>query len=89
MIESAMRTISFVSCIQFLEWDGEAKDYVHFQPDKKRLGWVFGVCSLNQNSSSHLKCFNRLHKSLSISGQFQFRPFYGAKQNAKMTLSQL
>ena len=40
MIESAMRTISFVSCIKFLEWDGAAKDYVHFQPDKKRLGWV-------------------------------------------------
>ena len=48
MIESAMRTISFVSCIKFLEWDGEAKDYVHFKPDKKRLGWVFGVCSLNK-----------------------------------------
>ena len=40
MIESAMRTISFVSCIKFLEWDGAAKDYVHFKPDKKRLGWV-------------------------------------------------
>ena len=40
MIESAMRTISFVSCIKFLPWDGEARDYVHFKPDKKRLGWV-------------------------------------------------
>ena len=38
MIESAMRTISFVSCIKFLEWDGVATDYVHFKPDKKRLG---------------------------------------------------
>ena len=38
MIESAMRTISFVSCIKFLEWDGTAADYVHFQPDNKRLG---------------------------------------------------
>ena len=38
MIERAMKTISFVSCIQFVEWDGIRKDYVHFHPDKTRLG---------------------------------------------------
>ena len=38
MILSAMRTISFVSCIKFEEWDGVRKDYVHFHPHKTRLG---------------------------------------------------
>ena len=38
MILSAMRTISFVSCIKFVDWDGERRDYIHFHPDSKRLG---------------------------------------------------
>ena len=38
MIESAMKTISFVSCLRFVKWDGVQKDYIHFHPDKKRLG---------------------------------------------------
>lgn len=38
MILSAMRTISFVSCIKFVEWDGVRKDYIHFHPHKTRLG---------------------------------------------------
>ena len=38
MIKSAMRTMSFVSCIKFKEWDGTQKDYIHFKPDKKRKG---------------------------------------------------
>ena len=59
MIESAMRTISFVSCIKFLEWDGEAKDYVHFKPDKKRLGWVFAFLSL----SKQFKWLEKFHQT--------------------------
>ena len=46
MIESAMRTISFVSCIKFIQWDGAASDYVHFKPDKKRLGCVSDFLSV-------------------------------------------
>lgn len=42
MIESAMKTISFVSCLRFVKWDGVQKDYIHFHPDKKRLGcWSY------------------------------------------------
>ena len=54
-----MRTISFVSCIKFLEWDGEAKDYVHFKPDKKRLGWVFAFLSL----SKQFKWLEKFHQT--------------------------
>lgn len=65
MIESAMRTISFLSCIQFVEWDGRRKDYVHFHPDKKRLGcWSYighqgtrQQISLERPSDSHCNCF--------------------------------
>ena len=38
MIENAMKTISFLSCIKFIKWDGKRKDYIHFHPHKKRLG---------------------------------------------------
>jgi len=42
MIESALRTISFVSCVRFEVWDGLKKDYVHFHPDKRRKGcWSY------------------------------------------------
>jgi len=42
IIESALRTISFVSCVKFEKWDGRKKDYIHFQPDKKRKGcWSY------------------------------------------------
>jgi hypothetical protein len=38
IIESALQTIAFVSCVKFEKWDGLKKDYIHFQPDKKRKG---------------------------------------------------
>jgi len=42
MIESALRTMSFVSCVKFEKWDGVKKDYIHFQPDKRRKGcWSY------------------------------------------------
>jgi len=42
IIESALRTISFVSCLKFEKWDGKSKDYVHFHPDRRRKGcWSF------------------------------------------------
>lgn len=42
IIESALRTMAFVSCVKFEKWDGKKKDYIHFQPDKKRKGcWSY------------------------------------------------
>ena len=38
IIESALQTMAFVSCVRFEAWDGKKKDYIHFTPDKKRKG---------------------------------------------------
>jgi len=64
-ILSAMRTISFVSCIKFVKWDGKRKDYIHFHPDKKRLGcWSYigrqnkrQQLSLQQPNEKDCNCF--------------------------------
>lgn len=65
MILSAMRTISFVSCIKFVEWDGVRKDYIHFHPHKTRLGcWSYigrqknrQQLSLQRPTEKDCKCF--------------------------------
>lgn len=65
MILSAMRTISFVSCIKFVDWDGERRDYIHFHPDSKRLGcWSYigrqnkrQQLSLQRPSARDCACF--------------------------------
>ena len=38
IIESALQTMAFVSCVRFEAWEGRKRDYIHFTPDKKRKG---------------------------------------------------
>jgi len=65
VIQSAMRTISFVSCLEFVKWDGQSKDYIHFHPDRKRKGcWSYigrlggrQQLSLEQPNGGNCKCF--------------------------------
>merc|ERR1719460_1382243 len=65
VIESAIRTISFVSCIKFEKWDGVSRDYIHFQPHKKKKGcWSYigrqggrQQLSLERPKKGNCKCF--------------------------------
>jgi len=65
MIENAMKTISFLSCIKFIKWDGKRKDYIHFHPHKKRLGcWSYigrqnkrQQLSLQKSTDKDCNCF--------------------------------
>ncbi|XP_023344980.1 zinc metalloproteinase dpy-31 [Eurytemora carolleeae] len=62
VIESAMQTIAFVSCIRFRVWDGKEKDYLFFHPDKKMLGLkslilIHFEVSLEQPKKNSCSCF--------------------------------
>jgi len=65
VIESAIRTISFVSCLKFVKWDGISRDYIHFQPHKKKKGcWSYigrqggrQQLSLERPTKGNCKCF--------------------------------
>lgn len=65
VIESAIHTISFVSCLKFVPWDGERKDYIYFHPSQKRMGcWSYigrqggrQQLSLQQPNSRSCNCF--------------------------------
>jgi len=65
VIESAIRTISFVSCLKFEKWDGVSRDYIHFQPHKKKKGcWSYigrqggrQQLSLERPKNGNCKCF--------------------------------
>lgn len=41
MIERAIKTFDFLSCLQFKQWDGVQEDYLHMEPSKERPGLVF------------------------------------------------
>ena len=46
LIESAIQSFQFLSCLKFKTWDGDPdKDYLHFQNSKARPGWVTVVYS--------------------------------------------
>ena len=38
MIQSALKTFEFMSCLKFVQWDGKAEDYLHIQSSKDRPG---------------------------------------------------
>ncbi|XP_045601849.1 seminal metalloprotease 1 isoform X2 [Procambarus clarkii] len=72
MIERAVATINFMTCVKFVPWDGEARDYVLFWPAKKPAGcWSFvgkrggqQVVSLQAPDSHSKRCFISLGKPI-------------------------
>ena len=38
IIERAIKTFDFLSCLKFEPWDGVQEDYLHIEPSKHRPG---------------------------------------------------
>ena len=38
LIERAIKTFDFLSCLTFQVWDGVQEDYLHIEPSKERPG---------------------------------------------------
>jgi len=65
VIESAMQTIGFLSCVKFRVWDGKESDYLMFHPHSKNKGCWSNVgrvggkqqVSLEQPTKKSCKCF--------------------------------
>ncbi|XP_043195409.1 LOW QUALITY PROTEIN: hatching enzyme 1.2-like [Amphibalanus amphitrite] len=69
-IEDAIRILNFMTCIKFVPWDGEAKDYLVIWPVKKPAGcWSFigklggaQIVSLQPPDKRSKRCFVAIGK---------------------------
>ncbi|XP_069944309.1 astacin-like [Cherax quadricarinatus] len=72
MIERAVATLNFMTCVRFVPWDGSAQDYLTFVPVKQPAGcWSFvgkrggqQVVSLQAPDSHSKRCFTALGKPI-------------------------